>query len=208
MSKRMWWLVGGASLAALALVAPRVYTELAYRAHITTAESAPPERVAIVFGAGLSRNGRPTPVLYDRIATAVGLYQTGKIDTLLMSGDGTTNMETRAMRQTALELGVPDNAIWLDPAGLDTYATCYRAKALFGVTRALLVTQNFHLPRALFICDALGITAQGVMADQRTYRRSSLAYWNFREIFATANAWWDVTVARPTPVPGEPALIQ
>lgn len=208
MSRRLWWLVGGVSLAALALVAPRVYTELTYRAHITTAEAAPPVRVAIVFGAGLSRNGRPTPVLYDRVATAVSLYQAGKADTLLMSGDGTTNAETRAMRQTALELGVPDSAIWLDPAGLDTYATCYRAKALFGVTNALLVTQNFHLPRALFICEALGLTARGVMADQRTYRRSSLAYWNFREIFATANAWWDVNVAHPTPILDESLPIQ
>ncbi len=204
----MWWFVGGASLAALALVAPRVYTELAYRARITTANVAPPERVAIVFGAGLWRNGRPTPVLYDRVVTAVELYHAGKVTTLLMSGDGTTNAETQAMRQTALDLGVPDKAIVLDPAGLDTYATCYRARAIFGVTQALLVTQNFHLPRALFICDALGLSASGVMADQRTYRRSALAYWNFREIFATANAWWDVAIAHPTPGLGEPLPIQ
>lgn len=208
MSTRLWWFVGGASLAALTLIAPRVYTELAYRARITDTEAAPYQRVAIVFGAGLSRNGRPTPVLYDRIATAVSLYHAGKADTLLMSGDGTTNTETRAMRQTALDLGVPDEAIVLDPVGLDTYTTCYRAKAIFGVTEALLVTQNFHLPRALFICEALGLTARGVMADQRTYRRSSLAYWNFREIFATANAWWDVTVAHPTPVLDEPEPTQ
>jgi SanA protein len=199
MSKRMWWFVGGLSLAALALVAPRMYTELAYRAQITTAEAAPSERVAIVFGAGLWRGGRPTPVLYDRIATAVNLYHAGKAQILLMSGDGTTNAETRAMRQTALELGVPDNAIWSDEAGLDTYETCYRAKTLFGVERALLVTQNFHLPRALFICDGIGLPATGVSADQRDYRQSTQAWWNFREIFATANAWVDVNVRRPTP---------
>lgn len=206
----MWWLVGSVGLVTAGLLAPRLYTELMYRTHITTAEAAPQQRVAIVFGAGLWRDGRPAPVLYDRVTTAVALYQQGKVQKLLLSGDNRFEdyNEPQAMRQTALDLGVPDEALVLDYAGRSTYDTCYRAQAIFGVTEALLVTQNFHLPRALFVCDALGINAQGVLADQRTYRRSSLAYWNFREIFATANAWWDVTVAHPTPVLGEPLPIQ
>jgi vancomycin permeability regulator SanA len=195
----MWWLISGIGLLTAGLLAPRVYTELTYRARIVRAADAPAARVAIVFGAGLWRNGRPTPVLYDRIATAADLYHTGKANILLMSGDGTTNVETRAMRQTALDLGAPDEAIWLDEAGLDTYTTCYRAKSLFGVERALLVTQNFHLPRALFICDGLGLPAVGVSADRREYRNSSQAWWNFREVFATANAWVDVNVRKPAP---------
>ena len=111
------------------------------------------------------------------------------------------------MRQAALDLGVPETALVLDYAGRSTYDTCYRAKAVFGVERAVLVTQTFHLPRALFICEALGLQAAGVSADRRAYRRFSLAWWNLREVIATANAWWDVTVAHPVPVLGEPIPI-
>jgi vancomycin permeability regulator SanA len=85
----------------------------------------------------------------------------------------------------------------MDEAGLDTYATCARAKSVFGIDHALLITQNFHLPRALFICNSLNLTVTGVSADLRVYRRSSLAWWNFREIFATANAWLELNVTKP-----------
>jgi vancomycin permeability regulator SanA len=193
--------LSGVGVTIFVLLAPRVYTHLAYRSHIYSLEAAPAERDAIVFGAGLWRNGRPTTVLYDRIATAAALYHAGKVEHLLMSGDGLTNRETLAMRQAALELGVPEGAIFLDEAGLDTYATCYRAKTLFGIERALLVTQSFHLPRALYICDRLGLQATGVSADRRTYRRASQAWWNLRELFATANAWMEVNVVKPTPMP-------
>lgn len=191
----------GIGAALLAVFIPRLYAEARYRAHIYPLAAAPNGQVAIVFGAGLRRNGRPTPVLYDRIATAVELYRSGKVEKLLMSGDGLSNAETSAMRQAALELDVPESAILVDPGGLDTYATCYRAKAVFGVERALLVTQNFHLPRALFICDALGLAAVGVSADRRPYRQVTLNFWNFREVLATANAWWELNVTRPTPIP-------
>jgi SanA protein len=166
--------------------------------------------VAIVFGAGLRRDGGPTAVLYDRVATAAALYHAGKVRTLLLSGDNRFENynEPGAMQQAALALGVPAADIVLDYAGRRTYDTCYRAQAVFGVTQALLVTQSFHLPRALFICEALGLSATGVSADQRTYRRSSLVIWNAREVVATAAAWWDVNIARPLPVLGEPLPIQ
>jgi vancomycin permeability regulator SanA len=134
------------------------------------------------------------------VATGVELYRQGKVLKLLMSGDGQTNTETRAMRQTALEMGLPEDAILLDDAGLDTYASCYRAQHLYGATDVVLVTQEFHLPRALFICEALGLNAEGVSSDRRTYRRSSVAFWNFREVLATANAWWEVYVTQPNPI--------
>jgi len=201
---------GGFSVAAIALLAPRAYTALKYQPHISAADDAPQTHVAIVFGAGLWRDGHPTAVLYDRVATAAELYHAGKVEKLLLSGDNRFENynEPGAMRQLALDLGVPAEALVLDYAGRSTYDTCYRAKAVFGVSRALLVTQNFHLPRALFICDALGIETVGVSADRRAYLRRSLTWWNFREIFATANAWWDVTVAKPEPVLGESLPIQ
>ena len=201
MGKMMRLALGGLGVAALTLLAPRVYTALKYRAQIYALNDAPTEHVAIVFGAGLRRGGRPTPVLYDRVATAAELYRLGKAGKLLMTGDGVNNAETVSMRITALEIGVPEKDIVLDPEGLDTYASCYRAKALFGIERALLVTQNFHLPRALFICDGLGLAASGISADRRQYLRRSTAWWNFREIFATANAWWELTMVKPTPMP-------
>jgi len=193
------FVLGGVALAGLALALPRLYTALRYASAIHTPEAAPSHPLAIVFGAGLQRDGGPTPVLYDRVATAVDLYRSGKARVLLMSGDGLTHAEPSAMRQTALELGVPAEDIWVDDAGLDTYASCYRAQSKFGATEVLLVTQEFHLPRALFICEALGLTANGVSSDRRTYRNSSLAFWNFREVLATANAAWEVYVTKPIP---------
>jgi SanA protein len=108
------------------------------------------------------------------------------------------------MRQYAISLGVPDNAIAMDYAGRRTYDTCYRAKAIFGMESALLVTQKFHLPRALFLCNALGLDAYGVEANNRNYWRGSLLIWNFREQLATVGAFLDVYVNSPLPVLGEP----
>ncbi|MFZ5920669.1 MAG: SanA/YdcF family protein [Chloroflexota bacterium] len=168
-------------------------------------EDAPAERVAIVFGAGLWRDGSPTPVLRDRVATAAELYFSGKVEKLLMSGDNSevTYNEPEAMRQYALSLGVPDEDIVLDYAGRRTYDTCYRARAIFGVESAILVTQKFHLPRAIFLCNALGVTGVGVEADRRYYLKRSRFIWNLRELPATAGAFVDVYLTKPLPILGK-----
>lgn len=204
------WMIGGVTLAALALLGPRLYTALRYGSLIRSVQEAPQTRVAIVFGAGLLRDGRPTAVLYDRVATAVDLYRQGKVEKLLMSGDNRYENynEPGAMQRAAVEMGVPADDIVLDYAGQRTYDTCYRAKAIFGVTEATLVTQSFHLPRALFICEALGLPATGVSADRRPYLRRSLVAWNLREVLATAAALWDVMIGRPEPILGEPLPIE
>lgn len=191
------------------VVLPRVVTTLYSMNKIHQKETAPSERVAVVFGAGLRRDGTPTPILRDRVETAAELYFSGKVEKLLMSGDNRfiEYNEPESMRQYALSLGVPNDAIVLDYAGRRTYDTCYRAKAIFGVESALLVTQKFHLPRALFICNALGIRADGVEAKNRQYWRGSLLIWNFREQLATVGAFLDVYVNNPTPVLGEPEPI-
>jgi vancomycin permeability regulator SanA len=187
--------------AVLAGVAPRLYTWWRYEPDVVEVNQAKPAPVAIVFGAGLTRSGTPTAVLYDRVAAAAELYRQGKVQTLLMSGSTYSSVynEPRAMRDLAVQLGVPASAIQLDPLGLRTYDTCYRAKHLFGIQQAVLVTQGFHLPRALYICDALGLSASGASADLRQYRRSSIVIWNVREIAATAAALWDVHVIQPIP---------
>jgi SanA protein len=170
---------------------------------------APSQQVAIIFGAGIWRDGSPTPVLRDRVATGAELYFSGKVQKLLMSGDNQfiDYNEPAAMRSYALSLGIPDQAIVLDYAGRRTYDTCYRAREIFGLDQAILVTQGFHLPRALFLCNALGITAVGVQANLREYRRSSLFYWTLREIPATLVAFWEVFISHPLPMLGSPEPI-
>ena len=111
------------------------------------------------------------------------------------------------MRQYAIALGVPDEDIVLDYAGRRTYDTCYRAKAIFGVETALLVTQKFHLPRALFLCNSLGLSAVGVEANNFTYHRRSLLIWNIREQLATVTAFLDLFVDKPEIILGLPEPI-
>ena len=193
----------------VSMIVPRLITTLYSMNKIYQKENAPSERVALVFGAGLRRDGTPTPILRDRVETAADLYFSGKVEKILMSGDNRflEYNEPESMRQYALSLGVPDEVIVLDYAGRRTYDTCYRAKAIFGVENTLLVTQKFHLPRALFICNALGIKAVGVEASNRRYWRGSLFIWNFREQLATVGAFLDVYISNPTPVLGDPEPI-
>lgn len=197
------------ALGAITVIAFNLITHAAYASRMyVDAEAVPAEtsrRIAIVFGAGLTRSGGPTPVLYDRVATAADLYQRGLIDKLLLTGDNRFENynEPEAMRQTALRLGVPDSALVLDYAGRRTYDSCYRARSIFGVERAILVTQAFHLDRAMYLCTSFGIDAIGVMADRRAYTASSQTWWSIREAAATVAAWLDVNVLKPTPVLGE-----
>jgi len=158
--------------------------------------------VAIVFGAGLTRSRTPSPVLTDRINAAVTLYDEGKVSKILMSGDNrfVDYNEPEAMRVLALKLGVPDEDIVLDYAGRRTYDTCYRAHEIFGLERAVLVTNDFHLPRALFTCRTMGIDAIGYASDVRIY--SSEWEWELREIPATLVAWWESVVTKPEPILG------
>lgn len=202
-------LLGAALLTGLTLVTPRLFTALYAGPRTHSVEQTPERPIAIVFGAGLWRDGSPTPVLRDRVATAADLYRQGKVAKLLMSGDNSHENynEPGAMRAYALSLGVPDEAIVLDYAGRRTYDTCYRARHIFGIQDAILVTQSFHLPRAIYTCNALGISADGVSADRREYRRRSLTFWNTREIPATLVALWDVHLAKPEPILGQPEPI-
>lgn len=205
----MFNLIFVALIAAIAvLVLPRLITGLYAAPRTYSQPDVPARRVAIVFGAGLLRDGSPTAVLRDRVQRAADLYFAGKVEKLLMSGDNrfVEYNEPEAMRRYALELGVPEAAIVLDYAGRRTYDTCYRAKAIFGVDAAILVTQEFHLPRAIFLCNMLGVDGVGVSADLQPYRLSSLAFWNLRELPATLSAFLDVTT-RPLPVLGQPEPI-
>lgn len=183
----------------------RIYVVLSTQKAIHSLNDSPSAPAVIVFGAGLTRDGSPTLILQDRVETAVRLYQEGKVTKILMSGDNrfVEYNEPASMREYAISLGVPVEDIILDYAGRSTYDTCYRAKAIFGLDRIILVTQAFHLPRAIYTCKVLGLDVDGVTANLKIFRKSSILYWNIREVPATLNALWEVHVSHPLPVLGE-----
>jgi vancomycin permeability regulator SanA len=164
---------------------------------------------ALVLGAGLNRDGTPGLVLQDRVRTASELYFSGKVQKILMSGDNTSlnYNEPGAMKEFAIELGIPEEDIVVDFAGRRTYYSCYRAKAIFGLDKLTVVTQAYHLPRALLICSAFDIEANGVPADDANYRLSSYTFWWVREILASIKAYWDVYINHPQPILGQPEPI-
>jgi SanA protein len=214
MWKRVYKFLRGLLLVLIALglaafFGPRLVTSLFSRSHVYNVNTTPSAPVAVVFGAGLKGNGEPTVILRDRVETAAQLYFAGKVQKLLMSGDNRTinHNEPGAMRDYAVSLGVPSSAIVLDYAGRRTYDTCYRARAIFGLDSVLLVTQAFHMPRALFLCNALGLKASGVQATNEHYWPPLLFIWNLREQLATVGAFLDIYVSRPQPVLGIPEPI-
>lgn len=172
-------------------------------------DSVPQTPAALVLGAGLNRDGTPGLVLQDRVRTASELYFSGKVQKILMSGDNTSlnYNEPGAMKEFAIELGIPEEDIVVDFAGRRTYDSCYRAKAIFGLEELTVVTQAYHLPRALFICNAFDIDANSVPADDSNYRLSSYTFWWVREILASIKAYWDVYIGHPQPILGQPEPI-
>ena len=187
----------------------RIIFMLAASPQTFSKDDVPVRRVAIVFGAEVRRDGTPSVVLKDRVEAAVDLYRSGKVEKLLMSGDNrfADYNEPESMRQYALTLGMPDADIVLDYAGRRTYDTCYRAKEIFSVDSAILVTQGFHMPRSLFLCNAFGIDAVGVESENYYYLKRSRLIWNTREILATVQSVLDVYLFKPLPVLGEPEPI-
>lgn len=193
----------------LVILLPRVIIALHTSSQIYHVKTAPKKRVALIFGAGLWRDGSPSPVLRDRVATAAELYFSGKVDKLLMSGDNRFLYynEPGAMQEYAIKLGVSAEDIILDYAGRRTYDSCFRARDIFKATDLVLVTQGFHLPRALYTCHALGMSAIGVIANLGTYHPLSILSWHLREIPATLVALWELHASHPLPVLGEPEPI-
>jgi SanA protein len=184
---------------------PRLISGINASSKILRLENLPENKMGIVFGAGITKDGKPTTVLKDRVLAAVTLFEAGKIKYLLMSGDNrfADYNEPLAMKNYAIELGVPEENIFMDFAGRRTYDTCYRAKFIFGIDKAVLITQQFHLPRAIFLAQSFGMDVVGYPADNRTYRKSTELFWNIREIPAVFAAFYDVYVQKPLPILGE-----
>lgn len=138
----------------------------------------------LVLGAGIHQDGSPTPMLADRLDTAIALYQSHAAPKLLMSGDhGRKDYdEVQTMKDYAIEKGVPSEDIFMDHAGFSTYESLYRARDIFQAQTILIVTQEYHLYRALYIANALSLKAQGVPADTQKY--AGQTYRDLREILA------------------------
>ena len=175
-----------------------------YADRIHDVSTVPAAETAIVFGARVYSNGRLSSMLRDRVQSSVNLYHSGQVEQSIYSGgvydDGTS--EPVAMKDYAVARGVPVEAIIVDEGGLRTYDTCYRAKENYGVSEAILVTQDFHLPRAIFTCGALGVTANGLSADLTVYSERSIQFSESREFAAKLRALYDVVVRQ------EPTITQ
>ena len=147
------------------------YVVHATRDAILTQEDTPPQDLdcILVLGCGIHPDGSPTPMLASRLARGAELYEAGWAERVLLSGDnsGESYNELATMERVILELGVPQEALVMDHAGFSTYESIYRAKHEFGMQRVVIVTQEYHLYRALYLADALGLDAYGVAAAPR-----------------------------------------
>ncbi|MET8079078.1 ElyC/SanA/YdcF family protein [Streptomyces sp. NPDC005303] len=164
---------------------------------LRTTADVPPAQVAVVFGAGLW-DGEPSPYLAHRLDAAAKLYRENRIEVVLVTGDNSRKDydEPDAMRAYLTRHGVPATRIVSDYAGFDTWDSCVRARKIFGVDRAVLISQGFHIRRAVALCQAAGVTSYGIGVDAR--HDATWYYGGAREIFAAAKAALDV-VLRPDP---------
>ncbi len=138
---------------------------------------------AVVLGAKVHEGGRLSDMLRDRMDTAISLYQNGDVGTLLLSGDGSGAWsEVYYMKQYAMEKGVPEEDILVDPEGYSTYETMQRAKEVYGLENIVAVTQKYHLYRAMYIAKDVGMNVKGASADLDVY--SGQLYRDCREVLA------------------------
>jgi SanA protein len=190
----------GSALALVGVLALSHFVRVRYEDRIVPLSSAPEAPVVLVFGAGLAPGGVPSPVLAQRLDAAIALWKGGKAQLVLVSGDNSDRFhdETRAMRRYMLQRGLPEHAVLGDDSGLSTYDSCVRAFAVFRVRKALLVTQRFHLPRALYIANSVGMDAWGVAADEGL---PSTRRYAVREMFSRVLALVMVALGREPAYP-------
>lgn len=155
-----------------------------------------PVDCALVLGAGLRDDGSPSDVLRDRLDAALDLHRTGRVSRIIVSGDhkGPHHDEVNAMRVYLEAQGVPSAIIFMDHAGVDTFSSVWRARHVFGASRVVVVTQRFHLARAVWCARAMGMEAEGAPADRHVYR--GMAWWQAREVISRTKAFVDVAVGR------------
>jgi SanA protein len=152
----------------------------------------------LILGAGVWSGGRPSYMLEDRLLQGIDLYENGASDRLLMSGDHSRKEydEVNVMKQFAIDRGINSEHIFMDHAGFSTYESLYRARDVFHADRIIIVTQKYHLYRALYIAEKLGLEAYGVASDPRQYVGQEIR--NLREILARVKDFFTV-IFKPEP---------
>ncbi|XCM83909.1 ElyC/SanA/YdcF family protein [Kitasatospora sp. HUAS MG31] len=190
------WFQAVVGFCVLAL-APSAWLWTGTAGRVGSVESAPAAPVAVVFGAGLF-DGEPSPYLAHRLDAALALYEQHKVRAILVTGDNGRNDydETDAMRGYLIDRGVPGVRVVGDHAGFDTWDSCTRARRIFGVDRAVLVSQGFHVRRALALCEAAGIDAYAVGVTEE--QDATWYYGGLREIPGAGKAALDA-LFRPDP---------
>lgn len=173
----------------------------------TDTERVPGYEVAIVFGAGIKENREPNSMLRDRLDTVAELYYNGKVDKMLLSGDNSDidYNEPQVMYNYLLyEHDIRAEDLVRDYAGLRTYDTCARAKNIWDIDRAILISQGYHLSRAIFTCENLDVQSTGFSATKYDYEGEF--FYKFREILAIHRAVWDLFISPPNYIKGTPKL--
>lgn len=186
--------LGVAAVPLAAVLGLGATVHLITRSRIVSLERAPHTPVALVLGAEVFADGTPSAFLRARLDLAAALYRRGLVERLLLSGDGRSRFydETGGMRHYLEGLGIEPDALLVDPAGLDTYASCRRARDVYGVRRMIVVSQRYHLPRALAICRAIGVDAGGVGDETARTSSRTWAYGVRRELAANLKLVWDL----------------
>lgn len=154
----------------------------------------------LVLGAYVDKNGIVSVMLKDRLETGLDVFKQGKAPKIIVSGDhGKKDYdEVNAMKKYLLDKGVSDEDIFMDHAGFNTYESMYRAKEVFLANKIIIVTQQYHLMRAVFIARQLGIDAYGVAADKQNYG-SVMTIYNIRETLARVKDFLNVNIFKPKP---------
>lgn len=210
-----WWrrcvrallLVG--VLAALAIAVANVVTVAATRDRVVTVNGAAselasdPADAVVVLGASVYADGTPSDILADRLEVACDLYKAGAVRAVIVSGDNRTSHynESDAMKAYCVALGVPSEAVYVDHAGNTTYESMWRARYVFGAERIVVATQAYHLYRAMFTADCLGMQVWGVPCDKGAYDNQR-AY-SVREVLARAKDFYAALLRLPVETSGE-----
>lgn len=192
--RRRWrrWVIGIAILLVSSVAVPSAWSYTKSSGRIDTVESAPSGPAALVLGAGVRADGQPSRLLAGRLDVAAQLYATGRTDTLLVSGSTSAGGydEPGTMRDYLIDAGVPASAIRIDDLGNSTWESCERAHTIFGYDELLVVSQRFHLPRAIALCRAAGIDAHGVAHESGRTNPPGTRTGYAREVLATVPAMW------------------
>ncbi|MGN6557925.1 MAG: SanA/YdcF family protein [Solirubrobacterales bacterium] len=187
--------IGGAALLVLLIAAANAYVLLEGEDSTSRIADVPKTEVAIVPGALVQPNGKMSGMLKDRVTQAARLWHAGKVEKILVSGDhGSWKYdEPDTMRKALVADGVPPQDVFEDHAGFDTWATMERARGIFGVRRAVVVTQGFHMARSLFLAGEAGIDATGLTSDLHPYGYQGTKS-DVREVLSRVKAIADVTL--------------